>query len=196
MEGNKIIATLLFTLFAGFGHLAKAQDSIPQPPRFFVIDTTKPQQLPELLVIEKPDLDNKRIHRRYTRLVRDVKKTLPYAKQISGIVLAVNDTLLTMESEKQQNKYLKTMEKELMEQFEKPMKKLTLRQGMLLIKLVDRECSETSYELVKTYRGGLTAFFWQSFARIMGANLKEEYDAAGEDHMIEYVIFMVENGLV
>ncbi len=187
----------IITLFLLWGtKVSFAQDSIPQMPRYIVIDTTKPQMLPEIRVLEKPILETKKMERRYTRLVRDVKKTLPYARQISEIVLAVNDTLLTIESEKAQKKYLKSKEDELMSKFDKQMRKLTLRQGMLLIKLVDRECSQTSYELVKMYRGGLTAFFWQSFARVMGANLKDEFDPAGEDYMIEYVIYMVEHGLI
>ncbi len=169
-------------------------DTVKQ--QYTIIDTTEHQTLPDLWVIKKPELKTKRAKRKYWRLVRDVKKTLPYANDISRMILEADDTLKTMDSDRERRKFLKQKEKELLADYDKPMRSLTLNQGKLLIKLVDRECSQTSYELVKMYRGGLTAFFWQSFARIMGADLKDQFDARGDDFLIEYVIIMVKNGQI
>lgn len=174
----------------------KAQDNTADSQQYIKVDTSVHKILPEIQVRPTPKFKSKRIERKYWRLVRDIKKTLPYANQISAMVIAANDTLKTLENDKEKRKYLKAKEKELLSDYDKPMRNLTLNQGRLLIKLVDRNCSETSYELVKMYRGGFTAFFWQSFALIVGANLKDEYNEDGEDHMIEHVIYMVENGLL
>lgn len=192
-----IILHILFVgLLSGFCATSYAQNGTQNGETYIKVDTSMHKILPEVNVYPRPKFKSKRKERRYWRLVRDIKKTLPYAKEISAMVIAANDTLQTLKNDKEKRKYLKAKEKELLADYDKPMRNLTLSQGKLLIKLVDRNCSETSYELVKMYRGGFTAFFWQSFARIMGANLKDEYDANGEDELIERVIYMVENGIL
>ncbi|MFK5968672.1 MAG: DUF4294 domain-containing protein, partial [Candidatus Marithrix sp.] len=87
-------------------------------------------------------------------------------------------------------------EKELKKEFEDELKNLTMTQGKLLIKLVDRETGKTTYELVKQLRGSLSAFFWQSLAKLFGSNLKTEYDAAGEDKLIEDILIRIDNGQI
>ena len=90
---------------------------------------------------------------------------------------------------------MREYEKALFKQYEPDLKKLTLTQGKLLIKLIDRECEQSSFDLIREYRGGLTAFFWQGFARTLGANLKEDFnDAKSEDAMINRIIILIENG--
>ena len=74
------------------------------------------------------------------------------------------------------------------------MKKLTFRQGKLLIKLVDRECNQSSYELVKAFMGPFKAGMYQAFAALFGASLKKEYDPENDDKLVERVIVLVENG--
>ena len=71
---------------------------------------------------------------------------------------------------------------------------MTISQGRLLIKLIDRETQNTSYDLIKDYRGKLSAAFWQGIARIFGTNLKEEYDRFGDDALIEIIIMEIESG--
>ncbi len=190
--GRLYIICLL--LFVGFGWNARAQETEPNHPSYTLIDTTQHQVLPSLTVHPRPEFKSRRMERKYWKLVRDVKKTLPYAKGISHLVLSLEDTLNTFESDRVKRKFLKGKEKELFADYEKPLKNLTFSQGKLLIKLVDRECSETTFELVQLYRGKLTAFFWQSFAVVFGMNLKNEYDEAGEDLMLEHVVQMVESG--
>jgi hypothetical protein len=99
-----------------------------------------------------------------------------------------------MPDEKTRNAYMKVVEKELKAEFEEPLKDLSMTQGKILLKLIDRETGNTSYELVKDLRGGFQAFMWQSIARIFGSNMKSEYDPTGEDIMIERAIKLIEEG--
>lgn len=157
-------------------------------------DTFYFKVLPELDVYAPPTFKSKRDARRYYKLIRDVRKTLPYAKLAAELLVAVNDTLQTIPGELAKKKFMKSKEKDLMAEFEQPLRRLTFSQGRLLMKLVDRECQQTSYEIVKLYRGRFSAFFWQSVAFFFGANLKSEYDALGDDRMIEYVVRAFEQG--
>ena len=159
-------------------------------------DTAYMKVLPQLNVYSRHEFKNNRQRRLYSRLIRDVRVTLPYAKQAANILNNVNDSLQHIKGEKAKKEYLKDVEKDLFSEFEQPLRKLSYSQGRLLIKLVDRECQQNSYELVKLYRGGLSAFFWQGIARIFGANLKAEYDAKGEDLQIEQIVRLVERGLL
>ncbi|MFB6319943.1 DUF4294 domain-containing protein [Saccharicrinis sp. FJH54] len=159
-------------------------------------DTIYMKILPQIDVYPRPDFKNNRQRRLYYRLIRDVRITLPYAKQAANILDSVNDSLQNIKGEKARKEYLKSVEKDLFSEFEQPLRKLTFSQGRLLIKLVDRECQQNSFELVKLYRGGFSAFFWQGIARIFGANLKAEYDATGSDFQTEQVVRMVERGIL
>lgn len=134
--------------------------------------------------------------REYNRLVRDVKKTLPYAKMVSETMMETYEYLLTLPDDRAREAHLKRMQKELYDQYKPEMKKLTLRQGKLLIKLIARETNSSSYELIDSFLGGFAARFWNMFAGIFGASLKAEYDPYGEDAMIERVCTEVEYGLI
>lgn len=132
--------------------------------------------------------------RYYYKLVRDVKKTLPLAREIRNIVIETYEYLETLPDEKTRKKHIKLVEKGLKEQYTPKMKKLTFSQGKLLIKLVNRECNQSSYQLVKAFMGPFKAGFYQTFAALFGASLKKEYHPEEEDRMIERVIILVENG--
>ena len=141
-----------------------------------------------------PKYVKKRDQQKYNKLVRDIKKVYPFAKVVGKEVERVNP-LLEKLPQKERKKYMREYEKALFKQYEPDLKKLTLTQGKLLIKLIDRECEQSSFDLIREYRGGLTAFFWQGFARILGANLKEDFnDAKSEDAMINRIIIVIENG--
>jgi hypothetical protein len=102
----------------------------------------------------------------------------------------------TLPDEDAQNKHLKRMEKELFQEYKPELKKFTLSQGKLLIKLIDRECNQTSYTLVGAFLGKFRAGFWNFFAGIFGANLKTEYDPQGQDAMTERVVRLVEHNQI
>ena len=130
----------------------------------------------------------------YLKLKRDVLRAYPYARLASVQLKFINDSIAKIPNEKQRKKFVQTEEKLLKEQFEKDLKKLTVTQGRILIKLIDRETGSTSYALVKELRGSLQAFFWQGLARLFGSNLKSEYDGIGEDRLIESIVQQIERG--
>jgi hypothetical protein len=139
---------------------------------------------------------NKRQRQRYSKLVRNIKITLPYARKAGKTINEINSELAYISKEKERKAYLKRREKELFEEFETPLKKLTFSQGKLLIKLINRETGDTTYQLIKEYKGGVTAFFWQGIARLFGSNLKSEFDKDGDDRMIEHIIMLIDNGMI
>ena len=100
----------------------------------------------------------------------------------------------TLPTEKEQQEHLKRMEKELFAQYKPELKKMTLSQGKLLIKLIDRECNQSSYHLVKAFLGSFRAGFWNLFAGMFGASLKTEYDPKGKDALTERIVVLVESG--
>jgi hypothetical protein len=159
-------------------------------------DTIPHVFLAEVLVTTGWKHKNNRDALRYSRLVRNVKITLPYARLASAKLREINQQLLLLPTDKQRKDYLKKAEKELFAEFEAPLRKLTFSQGRLLINLIDRETGDTSFNLIKEYKGGFSAFFWQSIARVFGANLKDEYDPEGDDRMVENIVTLIDNGLL
>lgn len=157
-------------------------------------DTIPYITLRNVYVYPKMKFKNKKQERYYYRLVRDVKKTLPIAKEIRNIVIETYEYLETLPDEKAKDKHIKAVEKGLKEQYTPRMKKLTFSQGKLLIKLVNRECNQSSYQLVKAFMGAFKAGFYQTFAALFGASLKKEYKPEDEDEMVERIITLVENG--
>jgi hypothetical protein len=137
---------------------------------------------------------NKRQYEAWSRTKYNVKKVYPYAILAAAKLKEYNRILEKMPNEATRKAYMKTVEKELKAEFEEPLKDLTMTQGKILLKLIDRETGNTSYELVKDLRGGFQAFMWQSVARIFGSNMKSEYDPNGEDIMIERAIKLIEAG--
>lgn len=131
---------------------------------------------------------------RYDKLVYNVKKVWPYAKIIKRVYAQLTDSLSKIDNEEDQKAYIKSQEKLLRAQFEDQLVKLSITQGRILIKLVDRETGSTTYEVLKELKGSFSAFIFQGIARLFGSNLKSEYDALEEDKMIEDIIVRIENG--
>ena len=157
-------------------------------------DTIPSMRMPTLYVYKDLYFKNKKQQQEYNRLVRNVKKTLPIAKEVNRAIIETYEFLQTLPDEKARQKHLDMVEKSIKEQYTPRMKQLTLAQGKLLIKLVNRETSSSSYELVKAFLGPFKAGFYQAFAAIFGASLKKEYHPEDEDAMIERIIILVENG--
>lgn len=156
-------------------------------------DTIPYVKLPTVYIFKPLKFKNKRARTQYYRLVRDVKKVLPIAKEVNQIIIETYEYLQTLPP-KERQKHLKQVEKSLKEQYMPRMKKLTFSQGKLLIKLVDRQTQSTGYELVKAFLGPFRAGFYQAFAAMFGASLKKEYDPTGDDALTERVILLVERG--
>jgi hypothetical protein len=157
-------------------------------------DTIPVVYLPNVYIYRPPSFDNRRQERFYWRNVRDVKKTLPIAREVRGIIIETYEYLLTIPDEKAREAHLSAVEKGMIEQYTPQMKKLTLRQGKMLIKLIDRECDQTGFELIKVFMGGFKANFYQTFAALFGASWKKEYDPEVEDAELEEIIFWIDNG--
>ncbi len=197
--------TILIGLLCLVGSLCQAQSIKPNtdispgktyltPMCVYEGDTIPMVNIPTVYIFKPLLFQNKRQAMRYNRLVRDVKKVLPIAKEINRAVIETYEYLMTLPNEKAREKHMKAVEKGLKEQYTPRMKKLTFRQGKLLIKLVDRQTHSTGYELVKAFMGPFKAGFYQTFAALFGASLKKQYDPSGEDALTERVILLVENG--
>lgn len=157
-------------------------------------DTIPYITLKNVFVYPQLTFKNKKQQKYYNKLVRDVKKTLPLAKEINRAVIETYEYLETLPNTKAKNQHIKMVEKGLKQQYTPRMKKLTFSQGKLLIKLVDRECNQSSYQLVKAFMGPFKATFYQAFAALFGASLKKEYHPEDDDRMVERVVILVENG--
>ena len=157
-------------------------------------DTIAVFDLPTVWVYPPMKFKNKQQERYYWRTVRDVKKTLPLSKYVMEVIVATNDTLMKLPTKRERDKYMRGFEKRIYAQEYDRMSKLTLRQGMLLMRLIDRECDTSSYDLIKAYRGSFTAGFYQMFAKMFGANLKSEFGSHEDDATIERIINLIESG--
>ncbi|MDR2935911.1 MAG: DUF4294 domain-containing protein [Rikenellaceae bacterium] len=131
--------------------------------------------------------------RRYERMIRNLKIVYPIAQYANWKLHDMEIQMAAM-SRKEQGKYAKSVEKELKAQYTPILKRMSFSQGKMLIKLIDRETGNTSYELVRELRGTMSAFLWQGVARLFGANLKDTYDKEGDDQVLEKLIILYEAG--
>ena len=139
---------------------------------------------------------NKKEEEFYWRTVRDVRKTLPYAKLICSTLLETYEYLETFETEKEKQQYLKDFEDAIFEQYKPVMKKFTRSQAKMLVKLINRETHQSSFNIVKAFLGSFRAGFWQTFGRMFGVNMRSGYDPEGnkEDAVIERICVRIETG--
>ncbi|MDP2423706.1 MAG: DUF4294 domain-containing protein [Bacteroidales bacterium] len=159
-------------------------------------DTIPVIRLPELVVYAPMIFKNAAEERRFNRLVRNVKVVYPYAR-LAGIKMREYEQVLTtLGTEKEKREAMKKAEDDLRNEFEGDLRNFTVSQGWILLKLIDRETGNTSYEVVSEFRGKFRAFFWQSFARIFGFNLKMHYDPEANDRDIERIVRMIESGAI
>jgi hypothetical protein len=159
-------------------------------------DTIPNIYLDEIVIFPEIIFKSKQEERRYTKLVRDLKKVYPYAKLAKDKLEELEREYAKLATEKEQKEYTKTVEQELLDEFGPRLKKLTITQGRLLLKLIDRETGNTSYALLKELRGSFSAVFWQAIARLFGSDLKTEYDAEGVDQYIERIVVLIEHGQI
>ncbi len=152
--------------------------------------------MPEMPVYKPLVFRNKKEREHYNKLVYNVKRVLPLAQQVNSIIQETYVVLEELPDKKSKNDHVKMVEKELMQRYKPEMKKLTYAQGKLLIKLVDRQCNQSSYDVVKAFLGPTRATFYQIFAWTFHASLKKEFDAEGDDKLIERICRQVEAGLL
>ena len=202
---KKLYISILFivfisTLFAQ-GDLKPYQlgDSLPEGGfilRAIIVDneTVPHVMLGEVIIVPPYHFRNKRERQRYSRLVRYVRKVYPYSIMIKNTYYEINEELAYYENSKDRRKFINLKEDQLKNEFEGQLRKLTFTQGRILMKLVDRETGNTTYEVVREFKGTFNAVLWQSVALVFGSNLKKGYDSKGDDRMIEHIIVKIENG--
>jgi len=191
-----LILTTLYSQNCAFAQQEVKQigknDTIILPAVIVDGDTIPYIYLPTINIYAARMFKSKRDQIKYTKLRRDVTKVWPYAK-LAGEMFNKLDRELKMTTDKRVQKALvdKT-EKDIKDRFEQELKNLTITQGRILIKLIDRQTGNTSYEVVQDLKGRFSAFFWQSLARLFGSNLKAQYDPYGEDAEIEKIVKSIE----
>lgn len=157
-------------------------------------DSIQYVELNNIYIYPKPVFKNEKQRMAYNRLVYNIKKVLPIAKEVNKIIVETYEYLETLPNKKAKDEHMKLVEKSIKKEYTPRMKKLTYSQGKLLIKLVYRECNSSSYNLVQAFLGPVKAGFYQAFAWAFGASLKKDYDPNGVDRLTERVVLQVEAG--
>lgn len=158
-------------------------------------DTVFTDELPPARVYSRMPRQKGREWRKYYRLVHNFSKTYPYALAARHLVHEVDSTIEADHLKRaRRDRYINSMQKQLFEDFESSMRGLTVSQGALLMKLIDREVGKSSYFIIKDYKNGMAAGFWQGIAKIFGTDLKKPYDPEGEDRPIEELVELWEAG--
>ncbi|MBP3423752.1 MAG: DUF4294 domain-containing protein [Alistipes sp.] len=138
----------------------------------------------------KPDM------RRYARLVRAVKRVYPIAEEAKVLMATMEEELLALPNKKQQKLYIKGIEKRLIREYTPVLKKMTIYDGRVLLKLIDRQTDDTAFEIIKEFRGRVEAGLWQALAKMFGNNLKTDYNPAKDDQLLEQIVVLYEKGLL
>jgi hypothetical protein len=145
-------------------------------------------------VYPEPTFKNEKQRQAFNRLVYNVKKVLPIAKEVNRVMMETAEYLETLPNKKAKDEHMKRVEKAIKQEYTPRMKKLTYSQGKLLIKLIYRECNSSSYQLIQAFLGPVKAGIYQAFAWTFGASLMKEYDPEKTDRLTERVVRMVEAG--
>lgn len=152
--------------------------------------------LPEVTIIPIYVFTKPKDMRQYQRLVDNVKKVYPYAKDARFYFDSLNAQLALTDSEEERERITDELEKELIKRYTPVLERMNRSQGKILIKLIDREVNRTAFQILEDYRSKFSARFWNTIARLFKANLKDGYDPKGEDELIEQIIILYEAGLL
>lgn len=191
-----ILAVCMFLIFSAF---AKSQEYYDMPQEKWLIyqgDSAAVVPLRPVHVFAQLKFRNNKERQDYSRLVRDVRVAYPYAKMIAYSIIETYEYMETLPTEKAKQKYLEDVQKFMMAEYKPKMKRMTKNQGRILIKLVDRECNTSSYNIVKALVGGFKATFYNAFASLFGNSLKAEYEPNGKDASIEAIVLQIEDGTI
>ena len=160
-------------------------------------DTLYIDKISPAYVFNRPErVKNTKEWRKFYKTVYNFAKVYPYALKAKEIMQDADSTIANSNfTARQREKYIKEYEKKLFREFEKPLMKLTITQGKLLLKLMDREMGLSSFYVIKNYKGGAAAGFWQGIAKLFGSDLKKQYDRFGEDKIVEELVQMYNSGV-
>lgn len=157
-------------------------------------DSIQYVELNNVYVYPQPVFKNARQRAAYNRLVYNVKKVLPIAKEVNRVIIETYEYLQTLPNKKARDEHMKRVEEDIKKRYTPRMKKLSYSQGKLLIKLVYRECNSSAYDLIRSFISPIRAGFHQAFAWAFGASLTKKYDPEKTDRLTERVVLMVESG--
>jgi hypothetical protein len=167
-------------------------DTIPVPATIYQHEYLSSQTLEWVWVQAKMSEAARKRKAEWTRLRNAVYVTYPYAKRAGTIMNDINRQLVNISSESQRKSIIRSKEKELKKEFTDPIQNLSVYQGRVLMKLINRQTGNNCFEIIKEYKGGFTARFWQTVAFVFGSNLKQPYNASGDDREIEMIVMEVE----
>lgn len=191
-----LFISLIFWLTA-YSAEAQVQKSPHYLPGILVGHDTLPHvTMPDITILPKARFKNKQAEQQYWRMVVKVKKVYPYAKEAARLYAKYQKEVQPDTKRRYRRAYVKKAEDELMALYGPKLKQMSISEGRILIKLIDRETQATSYELINDIKGGVPAIFWQGVARLFGNNLKAQYDPYGEDRQIEQIIHFIEMGAI
>jgi len=198
----RVLAILLFTLFFNSNLAAQNQDvqarydSIMKST-ILTGDSIPHIDLNEIAIMSPPHFKSRRAARKYWRLVYNLKRVLPYARIVNSTIAEMEVKLSDEATDKEKRQLIKSVEDSLWNQYEPDLRKMTISQGKLLFKLVDKESSQTTYHWIEHYKGSVSAFFWQGIARLFGSNLKAGYDPNDpNDAMIDQLVKYIDLGYI
>ena len=207
---NQTLRYIILLLFAAvaFGSRADIPESDSEPKlqvspikgfyRFVDEDgeTVRMTIFKDFYVYPPMKFKNKKQEDFYWRTVRDVRKTLPYAKLAFATLCETYEYILTIPDEKTREKHLKSLEKDIFEQYKPVVKTMTKNQGKILLKLINRETDQSSFNIVKAFLGSFRAGFWQTFGKFFGMNMKAGFhpDTNKEDATIDRIAYLIEQG--
>ena len=194
---QKILLFIFF--FAGITTIAESKSHYKPVYSYYtnrIEDSIPHINIKPILVFPRKSY-NKYFGNKYWRLVKKVKKVYPYAKLASKLLESYDSLYTSTQDKNIRKKYIKQIEKTLFKKYGPELKKLSITEGRILIKLIDRETGKTSYKLIRDFKSGFSAFMWQGVARMFGDNLKSKYDPTEEeeDKLIERIIFFIDAGI-
>jgi len=170
---------------------------MPENSTYVVVidgDTLSMVYLKAIYVFPVEHFKNRNEETYYWKLVRDIKAVYPLSKIVFYTLYETMEYMQTIPDKNDREKHLRKMEKELTKQYEPTLRKMTYTQGKLLLKLIDRQCSSSSFDLIRAYRGDFTAHFWQGIAKLFKTDLKSTYEPINKDYIIARIVIRIDQG--
>ena len=193
---KKICCLIIVAMFAG-AEWSLAQNALMYYSNINIDSLRQANEnlilLPEVKIYANKRKTNRAL-KSYDKLVRNFKKVYPYAIEVSALYRQIDDSLARMDSKKQRRQYMDMREDQIMAHYKPIMSKFTLSQSVLFVKLLDRECGNTAYDVIKTLKGGFVAGGCQIFAMMFGNDLKKSYDSDVDDKSIEELVQRYRSG--
>ncbi len=198
MEDLKRLIYVIFLLCVSFSAVF-AQEKDTNDISVGVIqegDTIIHQNIKEIVIVPERHFESKRMQRKYNRYVQKVKKVYPVAVEAKELLKKYEPIYYQLEDKGDKRRLMKNLEKELLAKHKDELKKWSISDGRILLKLINRETERTPYSLIQAFRGDFSAFFWQGMAKLFRNDLKEGYDPDGEDAWLEEIVALIELGYI